>query len=392
VDLWTLVRTVLRQWRVVAPVLLLTALTAGVLVAGSPNLNQTSASIILVPLVPNSSAVATTAQGAQGDPQAGSADLTAQALAAVVSSDGTVTALAAQGANAAYSVSVDASGPLLRVQAEGDSPEVAVGTARAVIDRVVAELDARQNAQGVAEDQRLRADVLAVPEGSRPGTGGSFTASGSVLLVGTDSRPLRIESNPYARLAESTSPVLSGLAQGQDFRRILEASGVADTEYQVDPDPRAAVVYLTATSPEAAVAERTANTLIGAFREELSARQTALGLPQDIWFTFTVLSPPTTEELPPDLLRSLVAIAGVGGLLALGAAVLAENWRARATRAEAPAGPLLDERPAPPRPIRTAAGVAPGAGPLAARGRGSATGGRGRAVAGDEAWMPAERK
>ena len=130
--------------------------------------------------------------------------------------------------------------------------------------------------------------------------------------------------NPYGGLDEANQAV--GIVLNSTESRAQIAAQGLSTEYEVIPESRSTIMRFTvrADDPENAVA--TGAALIDMVETELSARQSAVQLPDSSQFGIDVLAPPSVLETVYDgKLRVQAIIAILGASIALVVAVLFDD-------------------------------------------------------------------
>lgn len=163
-------------------------------------------------------------------------------------------------------------------------------------------------------------------------------------------------SNPYENSQFSVRILEEAMGSAAVREDVEAAGGTGEFALEFDVNDPASVLYLTATGPSPEVAERTHE----AAREEASAqleqRQAPLQLSQARTVDLQALSvPASASSLPFQGNRTLITIALIGGLAAVGAALAYDNLatalrRRRAARPAEPAPTDADlSTPAPPR-------------------------------------------
>lgn len=175
-DLWDVGRIVIKRWYVSVPVLV-AALAMAVFMSGRIDPEySTEASILLVALGEGDVEVAPVVPDDPDStlPALGSANpylnfpsslpTVAQATALAVSSDATRAEVAAAGFEPGYEVIVEARSPVLFVQVSSNDSDLAVATMDHVVGLIERDLEARQDAADVPEDERITAELLARSE------------------------------------------------------------------------------------------------------------------------------------------------------------------------------------------------------------------------------------
>ena len=172
-----------------------------------------------------------------------------------------------------------------------------------------------------------------------------YTATGSILILQppidpTTPAPANAnQANPFAQLSaplRTTAVVISGVLSDKAVHTQIAKSGLS-RDFQVTVDPDAPVTTITATSSSPKVAVDTVNGLMGRFTTELQARQTASGVPATQQLQTQTLSAPTSAEKDTsNRSRAMGAFAVLGVIVALCAALTAENIAGRGRRRSPP--------------------------------------------------------
>lgn len=161
-DLWTIIKVVVRRWYAVLPVLMLTAAFA-LVVQKAPPTYEANGSALLV--APNS------ATGATGQPVkqnsflifSGSLNITASAVSRVMNDTATREAYFKAGLLHDYEIGADPSIPLIGVTATGSDPEVVVATVKRALADVSDHLKSLQDQAEAPADLRIGVRELVNP-------------------------------------------------------------------------------------------------------------------------------------------------------------------------------------------------------------------------------------
>jgi hypothetical protein len=195
-DLLSIARKIWRYKLLTVPVVLLMLCGAVYVVAIKQPVYQASSSYILI----NPPAPPTPEQIAR-DPALGRihADnpytrfsdqtVVVQVLSSSMANESVKRALLKAGADPRYKVEPDSgfgfSSPILKVTAQGTTPEVALKSAELVGNALIRELQGMQQAQGVDPQYRIRANKVSAPDGAQLQASGQLRALVGVLGLGT---------------------------------------------------------------------------------------------------------------------------------------------------------------------------------------------------------------
>lgn len=208
--------------------------------------------------------------------------------------------------------------------------------ARTAVNQVIEDLDTKikaiQEDEDVAEANRV--DLrLAVPEVVvEPQGDASFIATGQMFLYS----PAANVANPY-RPDASTGRLLEVAATGDVGRRRFAELAGTDVTFEVGQESRDAAALLQIVTM-GSDRERVVDAFYDVAKllnEDLDARQARADVPEDRRITLGVLDAPLgVTDVSPPVERAVIAIVGLGGLLALGLAVGLESLSQRKARRE----------------------------------------------------------
>lgn len=166
-DFYSLIRTLLRRWYVVLPVVALAAIvTMRSLDAIEP---EYEASGTLLLLGPHQRVIGPEREIVSRNPYSeftASLSTTAGAIRIALTQDVVRDELSERGLSTDYSLSVGSEIPSLEISATSDDPQVAVDTVNALFGAVSTELATRQDAVGVPPEDRIAAQTLVAPAGA----------------------------------------------------------------------------------------------------------------------------------------------------------------------------------------------------------------------------------
>lgn len=161
-DLWTIVKVVVRRWYVSFPVMLAAALAAYSITSKVPSSYQVTGSVILS--VPNSAV--DTPDGRRNNPYlafSGSLSITAHALVRVLDSPEERRRFAGEGLRRDYVIQTEANFPGIRVAVLGKDGATAIRTAQRLIELIGQRLTTLEDQSGAPPDQRIGIRVLDPP-------------------------------------------------------------------------------------------------------------------------------------------------------------------------------------------------------------------------------------
>lgn len=333
-DVLTILATLRRHWYLVGAVLVLTGLAVGAVVLTSePTYEQRGSYLLTTSDVAASEGVLEDDSG-----EAAAVDLSGPLVAEAVQSGAVHEQVRDDGGNADYTVGADEQ--LLRVTAVSSESDEVVPTVIAVLEAIDREVAQIQDDADVPEDRQATVQVIAAPTDASVQTrdlgdeaGTEYVATGSARITGAGGIA---GMNPYRESPKFALRILQEVLYSEATRlRIAEAGGTGTyiLEHQDDTLPIAHLV-VTAPSPQAAAA--TYDGAADAAAAELDRRQEALGVigPSQVGLhPLSVQSQP--QELPADITRALITLAGIGAAAAVGLALAVDNLQqARQRRRE----------------------------------------------------------
>lgn len=249
-DLLTLVRIVLRRWYLVAPTLLLTAVSVFLLDQRIAPTFEARATLLL--LGPSQ-------QEKPINPYlnfGGSLEATAIVTKEVITSSDVALKLQEAGADAPYAVEVASGTPILTVKAEGTKREASVRTVQLVIQEIQHQLESRQRLAGAPANSLIRPEVLSRHEPVALWRGKRRVLVTAMALGVASSGGLALIAEGIAywrRLRRVTSPEHDAIPAG-DERRMVEpvisrprgqASTAASSERSAPFTPRVNGLVIT---------------------------------------------------------------------------------------------------------------------------------------------------
>lgn len=313
-DVLTLARVMLRRWYVVVLVMLATAAAIVFVGFGSGPPATTDGSMLIAQ--PDLQSV----DAQEGVPTSASDVAAPSVLAAAMTDEEIVERVVDDGGSARYTVTPTGEEGLLRITGIDDTEQGAVDTVDLVLAELQAEAENRQEEADIPSDERISVTVLAAPAAAIPtAVEGDvlYEASGTARLSGRFGT-----ENPY-RDPDFAFAILREVVMSDQGRTALtEAGATAEFEMRLDES----ILRLSVTGDGVQAADETYATLTDELAAQLEQRQAAIGIPS----TQRTRLQPLAEPLgaTPDrssLVRPLLTIAILGGVAAVGLALLADN-------------------------------------------------------------------
>jgi hypothetical protein len=326
-DVLELARTVLRRWPVVVPVLLATLLGAYWLHARTDVVYHAGGSLLL-------SSSALTGNGAEAPEAPADAPLSGAVLAELLQRDEVRSDVVAAGGTEEYYLDYESTDSIMRVWAIDDDEDAVVTSVREVLEAIEPTARARQG-PGTPAGSRVDVEILTTPsralqenvtEDGEERT--RYTATGSARLFNTASDE---PANPYAGDYRVTGSILQELAASPQAREQLRELG-ATAEYTatLEAGDFAPIMHVTATGDDPEAVMRTYEEVASYLQRTLDERQAAAGVPDDLLLLFEPLSTPEeAERATGSLRRPLVALVGLGVVVAISLAVLIDGFMVR---------------------------------------------------------------
>jgi hypothetical protein len=275
-DLLAIARKVWRYKLVTLPVVLLTLVGAFYVIAGKEPVYEASSSYLLI-----SPPAPPTAEDIARDPALGrinadnpytrfeDAGIMIEVLASRLSSMSARRALLKAGAEPGYKIAPAAtfgySSPIMKITAQGPSPDVAVASARVVGNALTGELARMQRAKGVDSQYRINAQQVDAPEGAQLRASGQLRMLVAVLVLGAvllfvavsaadalttlrmermgRASPHRLEASGQAWSGQDVRDEGASALAADDWSEFDEEPADSDRLINLfpDPDPHAAV-------------------------------------------------------------------------------------------------------------------------------------------------------
>lgn len=178
-DLVSLLRVALRRWVILVPMLGLTVGCAFVLASSVEPDYEANATVLLI-------GTSNRTNTADVNPleDLRPLNITAQALAIIMSDESVRQDLASGGNVASYAVNVQPDTPILRISARGGTPAAALGSRDALVDLLRNSLDAQQRSIDAPADTFIRAQTISTSAQARPINAARDRALVGVLALG----------------------------------------------------------------------------------------------------------------------------------------------------------------------------------------------------------------
>lgn len=309
-DILTLLRTILRRWLVVVPIILLTAAAAFSVESGIKPEYRMAGTVLLA------------SETGQAPPGVTSVTVvTAPVLAEILRSAAAVKRMTDAGAVAPYVIEVDPTTSILRVTATGRDGPPNIRTVEVVLDNLNEELRRLEVTAEVPDRNRATVRVLSRP-GDQPGAG-LPTASGSAFLVPAGvGRP-----NQYAPSAY-TGRVLAELMLAAESRRMVSdrAGGPARFTLAAQQRDAAPILSVTARGLDPRVTEATFEAVVSTTGDLLDRLQVANGIePRSRTRLVPLNTPAGATQTSGTVVKSVATVVGLGLIAAATAAILVES-------------------------------------------------------------------
>lgn len=350
-DLVSLVKLVLRRWMVVVPILIV-ALAVAVNVQGS---------VESVFEAEGSAVIATAAY----DQQAVPSDAVEPAeLAEIVRLSDEVAELAAGPPELDITI-VPAAANILQIVVSGDDEAVVTAGVGELVELVIARTQALQQEAGVSNEERIQArplseDIEAVAQTSVDDATVEYTAAVGLRF---DDPTAGIE-NPYTANRATARLVEVAVQSDASRARVNELTGTtidyAVTQEEFDQAP---ILQVMAYGTSEAAAIEGFGNVVETMGELLAQRQDRAGIPPSAQLAVEVVAAPQrARDVSPPIARTAAVTVALGALIALGAAILAENLNTRRELRRRPAHRWTDRGPGQDDPGRTGSSASADAG------------------------------
>lgn len=311
-DVLTVLQTIVRRWKIVAPIVVVTLLVAFVVGTGTDPEYEADGTVLLV------SGVSAPSSADSG------AVVTAPVFAEVLRSKEVSDRLSQAGATVPFKVEVDRATSILRVTATSDDPAANIRTVETVLDNLDEELVRLEEAAGVAGGN---VELLLRP--SDQPAAGSPSATGSAFLVPSgEGTP-----NPYPPSGYTTR-ILEQIMLGPEARQRVAALAGGSAAFEVAQHPRdpAPIMSISVLATDGGLAERTFHAVKTTLDGVLEERQEEAGVDARNRTRVNVLTAPVgAVKTSGTLVKSVVIVIGLGLIAAATAAILVESIMASRT-------------------------------------------------------------
>lgn len=310
-DILTVLRTIVRRWLVVVPIIIITAAMAFSVGSGiKPEYGMSGTVLLasesgLAPATSDSVAV-----------------VTGPVLAEVLRSAAVGKRMADAGAAVPYAVEVDPATSILRVTAAGREGPANIRTVEVVLDSLDEELALLEQTAGVPDRNRASVRLLSRPTG-QPGAGVP-SASGSAFLVSTGiGRPNQYPANDY------TARIVTELMLADESRRKVgdRAGGVANFTLTAQQRDAAPILSISVRGLDPRRTEATFEAVVGTAGDLLDSRQAAAGVDEKSRTRLLPLNiPARATRTSGTVVKSVATVVGLGLIAAATAAILTESF------------------------------------------------------------------
>jgi hypothetical protein len=257
--------------------------------------------------------------------------MSGRVIAEVVQGDAVRLELLEEGLGAQYTVEYSEEGSLLEVESVSGDEDEAVLTAQAVVEELDAEIESRQDAAGLEDEDRVAAEVLAEPSAAvvqeieeEDGTVTTqYISRGVVAMVGMAAE----ETAPNPVAADPATAQILANVMNSDAKRdqVVEQQ---DFDYSVGQERQDAApfLYVTAYGPDPDGVLETFSAARAAIQDELETRQADAGVePESRVVVDTVSEPTEVEDIGGDGTRAALTVLALVAALAFGIALLVES-------------------------------------------------------------------
>lgn len=215
----------------------------------------------------------------------------------------------------------------LQLTVLGDDQEAVERVARNVVEWYGGEVDTVQSRAGIPEDERLRLDSSSIGIGAEETEGGDFEVRTAIALRD----PTAGSSNPFGA-SNTTIRILTVAVQSDSGRQVVNSRTADGVGFELDQSSRDSAPILRITTygsdPEGVIAAF--DEVLEVFASELEARQDRAEVPTTRRTRLEVLAAPTrVSDVSPPLDRSVAAIIGVAGIIAVALAIAVESIASR---------------------------------------------------------------
>lgn len=306
-DALAALQIVLRRWKIVVPILILTAVAAVVVVRSIPDQYAAYGSAVVIDV-----------------PEDTAGQFSASYLAEALEDGKIRKRVRQEGGSGDYYVDA-LTNDIVQIGVETSQEAVAVRTVSHVLDEIEPTLNDQYEASDVPNEDRAVVKVLSRPQGGQPSPdGGGYLAEGSAQII-HDGGSLGEQAALSAGTAYS---LLAEVLRSEPVIERLREEGLTST-YTVDQASDSATLRITAEGTDGQNVLDTVYGVMDVAREELAGLAALVGEEGSPPLVIQPLVEPTQPAVQSrGVLRSLAVIVFLGVVLAVGVAVLVERWSA----------------------------------------------------------------
>jgi hypothetical protein len=319
-DFLDVILIILRRWKIVLPILLLTGVAAGETLARHKATYEATGSLLAEAAGPQ--IIANPAQPSKGLSVGVAANLLSERLSSSTLKD----QVRAQGGPARYTVRVDQLGGLVQIDATDIRADIVIATLKAVLNIAPQELASLQGSLELPEKDRSTLGVLTMPAVTdvRPLPDGTVTATGTAVIFPPGQQPGTY--NPYDASGFTTRVLVESMHSVAAVQAVHAHGAVPNytvTRIARDEAPVLSVVAAGATRVQTM---NTFRATVAVLQETLDDLQNKAGASKDQRTVLTPLAVPAGASVASaSVVRTLVALTALGVVLAGGLAVFFES-------------------------------------------------------------------
>jgi hypothetical protein len=312
VDLLGLLKVLVDRWTVTLPVLLCTAAVAVYMQGNAGSVYEATGSI----LVSEPASDPTTDPVSLTEPAVIAREMRFSEDATALSESPSVSEVVIE--------AVDERSVRITVTGVGTAAQQ---TATALADFTTELVATVQEEAGIPEDERIRALTLRVDATAT----GAVTEADSPLIAATADvimeDPMANVTNPFAAVP-AMGRLLQVSGQSDAGRQQVAARTAGQIEFELNQDPldRAPIIEVYVVAPSQAAALDGFDVVVDVVSADLDRRQARAGVRSNERLVIEVLAAPQqVRDVSPPISRAVAATLALGVMLAVAAAVLAEN-------------------------------------------------------------------
>jgi hypothetical protein len=319
-DFLDVILIILRRWKIVLPILLLTGVAAGETLARHKATYEATGSLLVEAAGPQ--IIANPAQPSKGLSVGVAANLLSERLSSSTLKD----QVRAQGGPARYTVRVDQLGGLVQIDATDIRADIVIATLKAVLSIAPQELASLQGSLELPEKDRSTLGVLTMPAVTdvRPLPDGTVTATGTAVIFPPGQQAGTY--NPYDASGFTTRVLVESMHSVAALQAVHAHGAVPNytvTRIARDEAPVLSVVAAGATRVQTM---NTFKATVAVLQETLDDLQNKAGASKDQRTVLTPLAVPAGASVASaSVVRTLVALTALGVVLAGGLAVFFES-------------------------------------------------------------------